>query len=54
MEIQDSFGGFFGNVKMRKMQLRAGESSKMKDRKGTKNQSHNSIEKHNVFYTIFD
>ena len=57
MKNQDIFNDFSGHVKMRKMQPRVGESSKMKvwrDRKGTKNQSQNSVEKHVVCYTTFD
>ena len=57
MKNQDIFDDFSGNVKMWKMQPRAGESSKMKawrDRKSTKKQSQNSVEKHVVCYTTFD
>ena len=57
MKNQDIFNDFSGHVKMRKMQSRVGESSKMKvwrDPKGTKNQSQNSVEKHVVCYTTFD
>ena len=57
MKNQDMFDDISGHVKMRKMQSRVGESSKMKvwrDPKGTKNQSQNSVEKHVVCYTTFD
>ena len=57
MTNQDIFNDFSGHVKMRKMQPRVGESSKMKvwrDRKGTKKQTQNSVGKHIVFWTIFE